>query len=149
MSKPNQPTDLEDIAGAISDLGTNIAGTISDLSTNIASTISDLSISIDERFDQVNNRFDKMDDRFERVESDIRAIRREQTEMREWMERIDSRLMGVESDIKEIYDKIVAIDNKFPNVTEKDILELSKNFEIIIDWAKEVSKKTGVPLPHI
>jgi hypothetical protein len=65
------------------------------------------------------------------------------------MERIDSRLMGVESDIKEIYDKIVAIDNKFPNVTEKDILELTKNFEIIIGWAKEVSKKTGVPLPRI
>lgn len=102
---------------------------------------------VDARFEQVDARFDKMDRRFDGIDLEIRKIHAEQTEMRQWMEHIDNRLMGVESDIKEIYDRIVALEKKAPNLTSSEQAELSQKFESMLKWAQLVSKKTGVALP--
>ena len=70
--------------------------------------------------------------------------------MREWIESIDSRLSGIESDIAEIYDRIVALEKKSDQgLTKQDKKELEQKINDLLHWAKEVSKKTGVPLPKV
>ncbi len=65
------------------------------------------------------------------------------------MEYVDRYILGVESDIKEIYDRIVALEKKAPDLTSKEQLELGRKFEGLLDWAKLVSEKTGVALPKL
>ena len=104
---------------------------------------------VDERFQQVDERFNQVDERFDRIEGKLTSLEKGQREMREWLERIDARLGGVESDIAEIYDRIVVLEKKYPKVTKTELKELENKLARIIDWAKIVSVETGVPLPKI
>lgn len=151
-SQPND-TNLDDVMGAISDLATLMDKRFDQVDARFE--------QIDRRFEQVDARFEQIDARFEGtdqrldgidrrldgIDLEIRKIHTEQVEMREWMERIDNHLLGVESDIKEIYDRIVALEKKAPNLTKSEQVELSHKFESMLEWAKLVSEKTGVALP--
>jgi septation ring formation regulator EzrA len=64
---------------------------------DIADSIQGLATHMDERFEQVGIRFEQVDKRFDQVESRLSSIEKEQRLMREWLERIDSRLSGVEA----------------------------------------------------
>ncbi len=127
----------------------------SDDSTAILGAISDLATMIDERFEQVDKRFEQVDKRFEQVdkrldtiEGEIVKVHHEQAEMRQWMEQIDSRILGIESDIKEIYDRIVTLETK-KTLTKGEQQELSRKFDALLAWARDVSRATGVALPKI
>ena len=132
MSKSD--TSLDDIAEAISLL---------------ASNIDDRFEQVDQRFEQVDQRFEQMDQRFDAIDRELYKIHKEQRETREWLEKIDNRLTGVESDIKEIYDRIVVLEKKAPQLTLKDKRELERKLAALIKWAKLVSKQTGISLPKI
>lgn len=130
---------------------------------DIAIAISDLATNIDERFDAVDRRFDGIDKRLDamdgrmdsmggrisKLEDTTNNILHEQRQIKEWMERLDNRLSGVESDIKEIYDRLVALEKKAPNLTKADVKEMQDKFEVLFKWAKQVSAKTGVALPKV
>ncbi len=116
---------------------------------DIASAIGDLATHIDVRFEQVNKRLDNHDQQFSSINTELYAIRKEQREMKEWLERIDSRILGIESDIKEIYDRIVALEQKGPYLTRKEAKELEQKLIRMFDWAKKVSQKTGIALPKL
>jgi septal ring factor EnvC (AmiA/AmiB activator) len=109
---------------------------------DIAEAIQGLATHMDERFEQVDNRLNGID-------GELRSIKEEQRHMREWLERIDSRLSGVESDIKEIYDRIAALDKQQTPLSRQQQQKLQKDLAALIRWAKEVSAKTGVPLPKL
>lgn len=101
------------------------------------------------RFEEHDEKFKQIDRRFDTIDLEIRKIHTEQTEMKAWMERIDGRILGIESDIKEIYDRIVALEKKSPELTRKEQAELSRKLAVLFDWAKAVSEKTGVALPKL
>lgn len=94
-------TDLDDIAEQINDLGTLIAGRID---------ASEAKLTL--RMDKLDGRMDGLDGRMGRLENRMSGLEHEVSDLRSWIERIDSRLMGVESDIKEVYDQIVALEKK-------------------------------------
>lgn len=105
---------------------------------------------IDQRFDQIDQRFDRVDQRFDQMDRRLGKIETEQIATRRWIESIDSRLMGVESDIAEIYDQIVVLSKKGKkNLTPKDKKELEEKLNTLIAWAKEVSRYTGIALPKL
>lgn len=118
--KSKDNTSLEDIAGAINGLAT-----------------------------QIDERFSKVDERFDSLESTVNDIQREQREVKEWMTRIENRLMGVESDIKEIYDRLVILEKKFPNISEKEFREVETKLDKMIKWATEVSRRSNIPMPKL
>ncbi len=109
---------------------------------DIATAISDLATHMDVRFDQV-------DQRFEAIETDLTGIRKEQREMRELLGQIDSRILGIESDIKEIYDRIVALEAKNSSITANEVRELKYEVNRMKQWAKLVGQKTGIALPKL
>jgi archaellum component FlaC len=142
MSK-NKPksTNLEDIADAINIL----AGSIDERFEQVENRFD----AMDKRFDAMDKRFDAMDKRFDSLEDRVANLEKGQRELRHWVERIDGRLQGVESDVKEIYDRLLVIEKRLPNITEAEIREIQHKLEIITDWAKTVSKRYGVPLPKL
>ena len=134
-------TDISDIASMIGDLATMIDERFEQVDKHFE--------QVDKHFEQVDERFEQVDKRFDSMEKDIRDILAEQRKLREWIESIDNRVMGIESDIKEIYDRIVTLENKSARLTKSEAAELSDKFEKLIDWAHEVSRRTGVALPKL
>lgn len=117
---------------------------------DVLGAVADLATMVGEQFGRVDDRFEQIDQRFDRLEAEVSVIRKEQHDMRDWLERIDNRLYGIESDIKEIYDRIVALEQKSEQgLTPAEQRELSKKFEHMLIWAQKVSKATGVPLPKL
>ncbi len=54
-----------------------------------------------------------------------------------------------ENDIKEIYDRIVVLEAKGNALSKNDKQELEHQLAALFDWAKQVSKKTGIGLPKL
>ncbi len=110
---------------------------------------------VDARFEQMDAHFEQVDARFEQIQHEVdgihgelRQMRTELTDIRGIVEAIDSRLMGVESDVREIYDRIVVLEKK-TSLSVNEQKELQRQLERLLSWAKKVSEKTGVPLPKI
>lgn len=116
---------------------------------DIGEAITALGIHIDERFAQVDQRFEQMDSRLGSVEHRLDDIQLEQRSMREWLERIDNRLLGVESDIKEVYDRLVVLEKRAPHLTKAEYQELEHKMDKLLEWAGQVSRKTGIRLPKL
>ena len=145
-----QAATLDDVAQSVNDIATSLA----DLATGIGAQFQ----AVDERFDAMDARFDAMDARFDAMDArvdqltlDVQSARSEQVGIRQLLESIDNRLMGVESDITEIYDRIVALEEKHRllGLTLADKRNLAAEFDRFMEWAQVVSKETGVPLPKI
>lgn len=109
---------------------------------DIAIAISDLTTFMGDQFEQVNKRFSY-------TEEEIAGIHKESREMREWMIRIDNRLTGIENDIKKIYDRILMLENKKTSLSQNDKQELERPMAALFDWARQVSKQTGISLPKL
>ena len=123
---------------------------ISEAITGLATLMDQRFDQVDARFEQVDARFEQIDARFENIEQRLFRIEGEQRSMREWLKSIDSRLMGVENDIAEIYDQITELASKHKdNMTKKDKQDLQKQMDALFVWAKEVSKQTGISLPKL
>lgn len=124
-------TTIDDVLIAVNDLATLFGNEIESLRGELKDTRAE------------------MHEGFQAVESELQAIRREQREMREWLERIDNRFVGFETDIKEIYDRIIVLEERSAQLTPNEYQELETKLEAMIAWAQKVSQKTGVPLPKL
>lgn len=131
-------TTVEDVLMAVNDLATLMGEQLED----VRNDIKDSRAETNERFQQVDHRFDAID-------SELHGVRHEQREMRVWLESIENHILGIESDIKEIYDQIVILEQKAPYLTRNEHQELAAKLEVMITWAQKVSQKTGIPLPKI
>ena len=130
---------------------------------DIAAAINDLATSIDERFNQVDERFNQVDARFNQVdehfkqvdsrlsaiEIDVQDIRNEQRSMRQWLENIDNSVLGINSDIKEIYDRLLLLEKRGRQLSPEELREVENKLATIMQWAKKVSAVTGVSLPKM
>jgi chromosome segregation ATPase len=135
----NEDTSLDDIAEAISSLASHIDKRFEQVDKRFE--------QVDKRFEQVDKRFEQVDSRFNRIDKELREIRLEQRQTREWLERIDNSVKGLSSDIVEIYDRIVVLEQQVP-LTQKAQQELQQHFNHLFQWAKIVAQKTGVKLPN-
>jgi chromosome segregation ATPase len=149
-NKKTKPTDLDDIAEAIGLLATHIDERFAQVDERFA-RVDERFAQVDERFAQIDQRFEQMDRRLVSIESRLTSLERGQGELRDWVERIDSRLYGVESDIKEIYDWIVRLEKQLKQVKQasdpKRLERLEKQVAVLTSWARQVSKRHGIPLP--
>lgn len=153
MAKQDSTTD--DVLNVISDLATLVSEQFDNVNEQFVKVneqfvkVNEQFVKVNERFDEVNARLDGHDRRLDRIEDELRSLTTSQREMRQWIERVDNRLLGVESDIKEIYDRIVALEklHEARGLEQAERDELRDKFDALTDWAKKVSKATGVPLP--
>ena len=62
--------------------------------------------------------------------------------------RIEGRFDSIESDISELRNLPDAIGGRFDD-TDDEQAARDAQFARLVEWAREVSKKTGVPLPNL
>ncbi|MEI7918134.1 MAG: hypothetical protein WCH58_02010 [Candidatus Saccharibacteria bacterium] len=91
-----------------------------------------------EQFSEVNDRFDKMDDRFEiltfNIDTRFNKIELEIVDLKKTLDHFMTTL-----------DKFVGrIDNYETEQAARD-----SQFEKLLEWARKVSKKTGIPLENL
>lgn len=86
---------------------------------DIVQLIQAQNLRFEQRFDAIDTRLDQMDARFQRIEArlddmqrDISGIRVEQTKLNKLYEQLHDRVLGIENDIKEIYDRLVMLEGK-------------------------------------
>lgn len=98
--------------------------TLEDINRSLT-TLSQLCISrfksIDERFDGVDARFTKVDERFISIEVQFKDLKYELYDIQHQLRETNalsvqmySRVLGIESDIKEIYDRLVYLEQVRP-----------------------------------
>lgn len=124
---------------------------------DLADAINALATTMEKRFDEVDKRFDGVDKRFDQQDTEIKEIKnqlftmtREQRETREAIVRLESNYGGLNADIAEVYDRIVAIENLLPKETDdREIQAIHNSISILSAWARETSKQTGVAQPKL
>ena len=89
---------------------------------------------VDELSDVMNSMMDRIDERFAKVETDISDVKDRMTRLEESHDRLVNTIDGF---VKRIEDY------------EVESRVRDAQFERLTLWAKEVSKKTGIPLPQL
>ena len=128
---------------------------------------SDGFVKIDGRFDRLENRMDSMEGRMDGMEGRMGAMEGRMGALEGHMstlnnrmstleqqyhalhvivESIESNQLGQSSDIKDILDRLLAIENRLPNITEKELREMKHNLQALITWAQKSAKKQGIQL---
>lgn len=108
---------------------------------DIMQALTQFAESVDRRFEGIDKHFESIDGRFESI---------------------DKRLFSMEHEIVEIKQKIVDFDashDRLLNTIDKFLGRLDdmeaentardRQFERLLDWARKVSEKTGVPLENL
>ena len=128
---------------------------------DLADAINALATTMEKRFDGVDKRFESIDKRFDRQDIEIKEIKNqlftmtsEQRETREAIERLENKYGGLNADIAEIYDRIVALEKRLSKDTNNrendlEIQALRSKIQTLSAWAREVSRKTGVARPKL
>jgi len=97
---------------------------------------------IDEKFEKIDARFEKIDARFEKIDERLDKMTIQ----------INSRLDKIESDVIDLQ----ASHNRLMNTVDHFLARIDRyeteqaardsQFNRLLDWARKVSKKTGIPL---
>lgn len=83
---------------------------------------------------QVDDRFNQADLRFTRIESDLTEIKAELADLHQSHDRLLNTIDGF----------VARIDRY-----ETEQLARDRQFEKLLDWARKVSAKTGIPLENL
>lgn len=94
---------------------------------------------IDGRLDGIDSRLDGIDGRLDKLEDGQRAIRRDISENTQRLERVENELTALTNDIGDLYGA--------DSTVMKEHVELKKQVRSLQNWARTVSKNTGIPLP--
>ena len=102
---------------------------------------------IDKRFDGIDKRLDGMDKRFDGVDKTFVKMFKYTSER---FDSIDEKLNG-KADKTDVERLINTMDDFIRRVTNNETEQAARDaqFARLVEWAREVSKKTGVPLPNL
>jgi len=124
MSDQITKKDVEEIVGKVVD---KAVGELSEVIASFATQVDKRFNKVDKRFDQVDMHFIRIEDRLDRVEK-----------------RLD------EHDVK--FDKLLNTMDRFLGRLDQNEIEQAardSQFEKLLDWARKVSVKTGIPLENL
>jgi len=153
-------TSIDDLADAINALATTMEKRFDGVDKRFDGVDKRFD-GVDKRFDGVDKRFESIDKRFDRQDIEIKEIKNqlftmtsEQRETREAIERLENKYGGLNADIAEIYDRIVALEKRLSKDTNNlendlEIQALRSKIQTLSAWAREVSRKTGVARPKL
>ncbi len=135
--------------------------TVNDLAMFMADTISTLSDDISNQFKTMGTHIERLNigqaqlsTRFKGMEHDLFLLKQEQHQMNIRLNGIDERLVSMEgemqslhSDIEEIYNRIVKLEQKLDCAHTEDYPTVRREVAALKVWARDISKKTGMPSP--
>ena len=112
------------------DLDSAIAGAVE----SISEVIGNFANQVDARFNQVDARFNQVDARFSGIENEIAEMKQDIIDLNASHERL---LNTVDAFVKRIDDY------------ETEQAARDSQFAKLLEWARKVSEKTGIPLENL
>lgn len=133
----------------LKDIQTVIVETTAPMFEHVVEELGGRIDKVETRLDSVEARLDGVENRLTSVESRLYGLEKGQQELLVRVERIENELLGMRSDIVDVMNRIFELEKRFPNLKEKEVRELENKLARVIEWAKDVSKKTGASLPKV
>ena len=106
--------------------------------------------TMNERFDRLEARVGKLEVRMDSIEGKLLAVEarlftveRKQREAADWLQRLDGRLAGFESDVKELYGMAAETRKDFTAHLKK-YPELDARLQKVERFARTAARKTGI-----
>lgn len=121
---------MNDTAITKKDLDSAIAGAVE----SISEVIGNFANQVDKRFNQVDARFNQVDARFAGIENELAEMKQDIVDLKASHDRL---LNTVDAFVKRL-------DDYEAEQTARD-----SQFEKLLEWARKVSEKTGIPLENL
>lgn len=104
----------------------------------IAQQTRDEFVGINNRFDKMDERFDKMDERFDMFELKVN----------ERFDKIEAGIVDIEKSLNQLFNTMDKYLARIDTIETEQVARDSQ-FQKLLDWAKKVSVKTGIPLENL
>jgi len=130
VDKPATRKDIDDILKVVK---------------GIAQQTSDEFVSIGKRFDAMDERFDAMDERFDAMDERFNKF---EFQVNRRFDKIENEIF----DLQKSHDRLlVTIDRFLARIDTYETEQAARDsqFEKLLDWARKVSAKTGIPLEDL
>lgn len=144
MSDKKQVTN-EQILREVQDIAQNLR--------DFMQMTSDRFDTVDERFEKVDERFDHLEGRMDNSEGELKELRsasyRHETELGKQTRLIEAareEIHDLHSDLAEVLQRLQAIEQRLPTVTEAEVRKLQAEMQAAIDWIAKVSKVNNIPI---
>lgn len=98
------------------------------------------------RMDGLESRMDRLEDRMESLESRMAHLEHQYAELKTVVDAIAGEQQAQGNDIKDILDRLLAIEKRLPNITELELREMQTKLQQVVDWAKQIAAKEHIPL---
>jgi septal ring factor EnvC (AmiA/AmiB activator) len=123
VNKPATRKDIDDILKVVK---------------GIAQQTSDEFVSVNERFNKIDERFNKIDERFNKFEFQVNSR----------FDKIETNII----DLQKSHDRLLCTIDRFLariDTYETEQIARDSQFKKLLDWARKVSAKTGIPLENL
>ncbi|HEY5805828.1 MAG TPA: hypothetical protein VIS56_00395, partial [Candidatus Saccharimonadales bacterium] len=109
---------------------------------------------LDGRMHGLDGRMDGLERRVDTLAGDMQDVKqtvyRHEVQLRELTDltqRTHDKLDDlIKADIKEILDRLAAIEERLPAITEAEVRKLQAEMQAAIDWIEKVSKLKNIPV---
>ncbi len=100
---------------------------------------------MDERFDKMDERFDKMDERFDKMDERFDMF---ELKVNERFDKIEAGIVDIEKSLNQLFNTMDKYLARIDTIETEQVARDSQ-FQKLLDWAKKVSVKTGIPLENL
>ena len=124
---------------------------------DLAQSLQDFIQMTSEGLDRLDRNMEGTNQRLDGVEGEIRLLKGEVRDLKQASYRHELQLAEfthtqerlndlIHIDIKEILDRLAAIEDRLPTITEADVRKLQTEMQTVVDWIAKVSKLRHIPI---
>ncbi|HLZ15091.1 MAG TPA: hypothetical protein VKQ34_03805 [Candidatus Saccharimonadales bacterium] len=119
----------------------------------LLTVMQDLMQMTSEGFLRLEGRVDRIEEELLGIKEELRAIHLKlhdhDIQLAE-LQRISRELLSNHkaymNDISDILDRVKILEDRAPDITEKEVRELQRLLKLVVDWALKVARTTKIPL---
>lgn len=115
-------------------------------STQQTVTNEDILENLQDLMQMTSDGFERLETRMEKMEHRQDQLERQYNELKRIVEGIANEQKAQSNDIKEILDRLLAIEKRLPHITEAELREMQDKLEKVVKWAQTIANKEGITL---
>lgn len=142
---------VQDVTQSVQDVAQSVQ--------DVAQSLQDFMQMTSESLDRLDRNMENVVERLDGVEGEVRALKGEVHDLKQVSYRHELQIaelakltqstydeqLNMHIDINEILHRIIALEKR-PKLTKAELHELQKKLQHLINWAKAVAQKEGIPL---
>lgn len=99
-----------------------------------------------EQFNAIDKRFDAMDSRLDTLTNRMTSLEHQYSEIKKIIDHVTNNQKAQQANITEILDRLLAIEKRLPNISEKDLVKMQLELQALVNWAIKSAHANGIAL---